>query len=187
MRAKLYDLFILYFSFWHYVHTGQGNGRRLVETVYCAFRLHGIFETAHLNLRRANIIFARQKCFYLLIPLCSNACQHTNLEQVSAQVSRYKACNRFTCLCFKSASKVSPPLSLFGSHFIFRQNRKSSSSSFGLSLPRNHTETLALARLLRLLQGGFARGLEAFEFVTEIDGLLTRSIGSEERKRSQAF
>ena len=32
----------------------------------------------------------------------------------------------------------------------------------------NHTETLALAWLLRLLQGGFARGLEAFEFVTEI-------------------
>ena len=105
--------------------------------------------------------------FYLMIPLCSNACQHTNLASFCTSGAE-KACNRFACFCFKSASKVSPPLSLFGSHFIFRQNRKSRSSSFGLSLPRNHTETLALAWLLRRLQGGFARGLVALEFVTEI-------------------
>ena len=66
--------------------SGQNSERRLVETVYCAFRIHGIFQTAHLNLRRANIIFARQKCFYLMIPLCLNACQHMAWH-VSAQVA----------------------------------------------------------------------------------------------------
>ena len=151
MRAKLYDLFILYFSFWHHVHTGQDkilNGRRLVETVYCAFRLHGIFQTA-LNLRQAKIIFARQKCFYLMIPLCLNACQHMTWH-VSAQVARTDSRAFVKCKQGLPASftvwlsfhfpasrglsrrgKNERPL-LAGNHFIFRQNRRSRSSSFGL-------------------------------------------------------
>ena len=130
----------------------------------------------NFNLRASSPIWASEaslartrgkNIFTVTVPLCSNAC-HTWTWQVSIQFSRWKACNRFAYLCFKSASKVAPPLSLFGSHFIFRQNRKSRSSSFGLSLPRNHTETLELAWLLRLPQGGFSCGLQAFEFVTEV-------------------
>ena len=109
------SVYSLFFFLTPYSHgSGQNSERRLVETVYCAFRLHGIFQTAHLNLRQANIIFARQKCFYLY--------DSTLLERVSTHdLARFctSCANRFACLCFKSASKVSPPLSLFGSHFIF--------------------------------------------------------------------
>ena len=48
-----------------------------------------------------------------MIPLCLNACQHMTWH-VSAQVARTDS----RAFVFKSASKVSPPLSLFGSHFI---------------------------------------------------------------------
>ena len=130
--------------------SGQNSERRLVETVYCAFRIHGIFQTAHLNLRRANIIFARQKCFYLMIPLCLNACQHMAWH-VSAQVAgtdsrafvfkvQARSPRLFHCLALISflasrglsrRGKNERPL-LARNHFIFRQNRKSRSSSFGL-------------------------------------------------------
>ena len=106
-------------------------------------------QTAHLNLRRANIIFARQKCFYLMIPLCLNACQHMTWH-VSAQVARTDSRAFVKCKQGLPASftvwlsfhfpasrglsrrgKNERPL-LAGNHFIFRQNRKSRSSSFGL-------------------------------------------------------
>ena len=162
--------------------SGQNSERRLVETVYCAFRIHGIFQTAHLNLRRANIIFARQKCFYLMIPLCLNACQHMAWH-VSAQVAgtdsrafvfkvQARSPRLFHCLALISflasrglsrRGKNERPL-LARNHFIFRQNRKSRSSGVRSFL---YLETKR-KRWRSLDSFDFARGLVALEFVTEI-------------------
>ena len=110
----------------------------------------------------------------------------TLLERVSTHdLARFctSCANRFACLCFKSASKVSPPLSLFGSHFIsllsevshdeakmrdlcwhgiisfFAKTENRVPRRLVFSLPRSQTETLALAWLFRLCSRASSLGI----------------------------
>ena len=141
-------------SIFYYLSYSQNLYARLLDRIPLYTSLstrylpNRIFQTA-LNLRQAKIIFARQKCFYLMIPLCLNACQHMTWH-VSAQVARTDSRAFVKCKQGLPASftvwlsfhfpasrglsrrgKNERPL-LAGNHFIFRQNRKSRSSSFGL-------------------------------------------------------